>query len=422
MGSKLFQELTGLRPPGHSHPIGTIARRQKATATLSYVDSLGEVVFGPEAPIEIEFAWRQLPPEREESGERRVLVGFEIQTRDRAMKDCTAVLSTYPYSTDWFDWADFKRTLNRGREERERLLRAPTETVVRRLRSRAELGVEVLETRAGRLTARLSIPIRTAGLAIRSRRGLKSRDVWMAVDAAMNGRYGRDKRLDLWCFGACRDFERCREFLRISDHATRVLERTQDGTLFRQAQGRAPRLDIGTEARALAGPVLESSIIKALAGESPKLLTIGSPRRVSRLMEGIYLDTMYNLARRLRERESGGRVWLKDIERTVAAPVPSEKPFDEQIDFFREELKRRRPPEEIRYAIEAALSSKDAAERESACAALIAWQEAGYRVPRALEPRLKAIAGDPTEPSSLRKAARLVLRLMRCDSNAFFDK
>jgi len=372
MASKLFRDLVNLRPPGHSHPIGTMGRRYKGTATLSYMDSSGEVVFGPETTIVVEFAWRELPPEHEGSGERRVWVGFEVQARDQDVKDFTAVLATHPYSTDWFDWADFKRTLKRSREERERVLREPTETVKERLRSRTELSFDALETSSGVFTARLSTPMRTVGLGITSPKRLSTPDVWVAVNAVTNGRYGRDASSDLWCFGACGDFDRCRELLRVSERALRLLDSTRDGTLFLKAQGSASSKEIGASARALAKPVLESCIIKALAGESPRFLKLGSPKSVSRLMEAIYLDTMYNLARRLREPESGGAVLLKDIERTGAAPEGGQSgSLREQIDFFRRKWEQRRPPEEMRYEIEKVFSNGTAEECTSACAVLI---------------------------------------------------
>lgn len=129
MASKRLLDFVRLYQPGHSHPIGTIARRHQVTATVSYLDSSGEVVFGDEAPIEVEFAWKELPPARNGSSDCRVWVGFEVQTRDTRLKDCAAVIATHPYSTDWFDWADFKRTLNRGREEREAHLGEPQSAI-----------------------------------------------------------------------------------------------------------------------------------------------------------------------------------------------------------------------------------------------------------------------------------------------------
>src|SRR5262249_30669881 len=156
---------------------------------------------------------------------------------------------------DWFDWADFKRTVKRSREDRERHLRAAIDTVKQRLRLRVELGVDAFETRSGRFTARLSSPLRTIGLGIRAPRQLKSQEIWVAADCVKNGRYGWEKRSQFWCFGAWRDFDRCRQFLLTSERARRLIERTHDGTLFSKAQGATERLEVGSAARALAEPV-----------------------------------------------------------------------------------------------------------------------------------------------------------------------
>jgi hypothetical protein len=420
MGSSRFYELTGIRPPGHSRPIAPVERRQKLTATLSYMNSSGEVAFGREVKIEQEFGWLQLPPELEGGDEFRVWVGFEVQTRDPELRNSTLVVATHPYSTDWFDWADFKPILNRSREERLRTLRAPGVRLSTMFRSRPELPTENLESRPGWLTARLSLPTRTKGLAITSRARFQTQDVWNVFESSVNGRYQRTRQSDLWCFGACRQFESCRDALRVSPQAIRLFERTEDGTLFnnRKRVGPSPFREIGAIAKALHPAVLDSSIIKALAGKSPKLDTIvakGKPLLAALLMERIYEDTMYNLVKRVNEPEAGARVYLKNLETVAAAETPREGTFAEKIKIFENRFGKQKPPEVFRQKIQGWLTTGCVDDRIAACAALVGAHKTGSRIHGIFEPLLQSLANDPNEDPLARKAARTVLDLMQKD-------
>src|SRR5258708_38778676 len=105
-------------------------------------------------------------------------------------------------------------------------------------------------------------------------------------------------------FGACNDFDNCRELLRISPAAMQVISQTEDGALFRFHRRNLPYHAIGGEAISLRHQILEGAIVKALAGpQSRKERSIWptGPRLVERLMVYIYVDTMYNLVRRLKE-------------------------------------------------------------------------------------------------------------------------
>jgi hypothetical protein len=418
VGSRRFSDLIGMRPPGHSRPIGRTLRRRQLTATLSFLNSKYEVQFGDEIDIEEEFGWRQLPPETEGGGEFRVWVGFEVQTRDRSLRDCTLVIATYPYSTDWFDWGDFKPILRRGRNERFQPLRAPQERIKELFRSRAKLSTDNLESRPGRLTARLSLPTRTEGLAITARGRSQERSLWTTVEASLNRRRGGKYPSDFWCFGACREFEKCCAVLRMSPTAFRMLEATEDGTLFkdRPSKDGTPALQLGPTARRLKENVLESSIVKALAGSSPKLDKIQEkPVMAALLMEWIYKDTMYSLAQRLRgEPEAGGRVHPEDLAAFADTSNPPDDPsFNDMADRFRAALRERGLTEDFRHVIENRLRGEDDQERITACAALVGAHKARYRPHRTFEPLLQRIAGDPANSAAVRQAARMVLDLMR---------
>jgi hypothetical protein len=417
MGSRRFSALTGMRPPGHSHPIGQAPRRRQSTATLSFLNSKFEVEFGDEIAIEDEFGWRQIPPETD-GGTPRIWVGFEVQTRDPSLSDCTLVVATYPYSTDWFDWADFKPILKRRRDQRFQLLRAPQERIKELFRSRSKLPTDNLESRPGLLTARLSLPTRTEGLAITARGRSQEQSVWTKVEASLNRRSGGKYGSDFWCFGACRDFEKCRAVLRMSPQAQRVLEMTEDGTLFKDRPLRAgtPALQVGPTARSLRENVLESSIVKALAGSSPKLDKIPKkPAMAALLMEWIYKDTMYSLAQRLRgEPGGGGRVGPKDL--TVFpgdSKPPDDSSFDEMAGRFRAALRDAGFAEDFRCLVENKLRDGGEQEQLSACDALVRAHRAGYRPHRIFEPLLERIVGDPANSAAVQQAARKVLDLMR---------
>jgi len=386
--------------------VAAVERRRKSYATLSYVNSAAEVEFGRQVEIEHEFAWRQLPPQKEGSREFRAWTGFEIQTRDPELRDCTAVAAMYPYSEDWFDWGDFKPVLNRSRKERLQHLQLPMERIHAMFRSRQECRFEPLETRPGWLTARLSNPTRTDGYAITSR-ARSQQTTWRAIGSSMNGRHQRSGKPDLWCFGACREFERCRELLRVSPEATRLLERTADGSLFsyRKRLGPSPSLGIGPTAKGLAQAVLESSIIKALAGKSPTMertLESGKPPTVALLVERIYDGMMYNLVKRLKEPEDGRAAGLENMEAT----------FNERVEFFFKRFHESQPAESFRSHVEKWLAGGSDGDRIAACAALAGFHKAGFRPQRSFVGLLRPIIEDPNENPSVRLAAQTVLELI----------
>jgi hypothetical protein len=418
MASRRFSELARIRPAGNSHPIAAEEKRRQWTATLSYLNDHHDVEFGPEVPIEIEFGWRQLPPETEARDEFRVWTGFEIQTSDKSMRGCTLVAATYPYSTDWFDWGDFKTILRRGRNQCLQPLRASMAEVQKRLRSHSELANEVLGARPGWLTARLSWPTRTEGLSITARGGSRHSEVWRVFKTSLNRRPGAER--EFWCYGVCPEFEKCRDTLKASRQAQRLLEKTDDGTLFmnRRNKGRAPTRLIGATAKALMHQVLESSIIKTLAGGSPKLDEIrklGKPHQPALLMAQIYDDTMYSLVQRLHQEPGAGiRVSLKDFTRIAAEPViPDEVPFDQKVVRYRNRFREGGLTAEFRHAIENTLSNGSDPDRIEACAALEGAVKAGYRLHRSFEPILKPIADDKGENHVVRQAARRVLKILR---------
>src|SRR5580658_7662900 len=125
MGLRQFYELTGTPPPGDSHEIQAYQRRRQLNVTLSYLNAKFEVEFGDELEVEQEFGWRQLPPNKEGDSAFRVWTGFEFRTQDSSLHDYTLVAATYPYSTDCYDWGDFKPILKRSQSERLQPLSAP---------------------------------------------------------------------------------------------------------------------------------------------------------------------------------------------------------------------------------------------------------------------------------------------------------
>src|SRR5437762_726540 len=149
------------------------------------------------------------------------------------------------------------------------------EEIKRMLRERRKVPNDLIESRSGWLTARLSWPTRTVGLSITSRsRSKKKEGIWRSVQSSLNRKHRhKNGPPELWCFGACHEFEKCREILRNSLRAQHLLEQVDNGTLFesRRSLGRAPFLAIGDMAKSLHSAILESSIIKALAGDSPHL-------------------------------------------------------------------------------------------------------------------------------------------------------
>lgn len=417
MGSRRFSELTGIRPPGDSHEIQAYERRHQLNATLSYLNAKHEVEFGDEVPVEQEFGWRQLPPKTEGDSEIRVWTGFEFRTRDPHLRDGTLVVATYPYFTDWFDWGDFKPILKRSRSECLQPLRAPEAELKESFRSRSKLPTERLESRCGWFTARLSMPTRTEGIAITARGRLRNRDAWTVFQSTLNRRTGGTSDTDLWCFGACLEFQACLAALRVSPQARRLLEKTEDGTLLqkRGLKGPSRSLPLGPTARKLGERVLESSMVKALAGSSPKLdkiRTSGKPPLAALLMERIYDDTIYSLAQRLEgEPDSGGRVHVTDLE-AIGTETPGLPEFDDMAERLSKKFEKHSFDESARIEIEEFLLGYEP-ECITGCAFLAAALKAGRQVHRSFEPLLQRIARDPGRDIAVCRAARKVLDLMR---------
>lgn len=416
MGSFRVRDLTGMVPPGHSRPIGTLPRRPRVTATVSFLNESGEVEFGEdEVEIEAEFGYLQLPPQTP-GGEDRVWIGFQVQTEDKTLRNATLVLATYPYSTDWFDWSDFKPVLKRSREQRLEPLRAPMEEIKRMLRERRSAANDLIETRSGWLTARLSWPTRTVGLSITSRaRSKRKKGIWRSVQSSLNRRHRhKNGPPELWCFGACREFEKCREILRHSLRAQHLFDSVGSGTLFegRRSLGRAPFLPVGDMAKSLHSAILESSIIKALAGDSPHLERIkrsGKPPLASLLMKRIYEETLYNLVRRLNEPGT-----IVD-DQGADGPEEFEEVFDELVQSSRQRYRTQGFTEIHRHKIDHLLTTGSDSERILACAALVGASKAGHRVHRIFHKPVQAIWQDRSESPEVRKAARASLDSMRRD-------
>ncbi len=417
MGFCRLAELIGKLAPDRSRPIAPTPRRICLTATLSQLNSSHQVEFGREVPIEREFGWVQLPSDPQEE-QYRVWVGFEIQTQEQVLKDATLVIATNPYSTDWFDWADFKPVRKRSAESLLRPFTHSRESTGSLLRSRKLVKYDPWETRSGGwLTARLSMPTRTDGLGVTAHGRSKTSPEWRAIQANLNRRWRRGDDYGVWCFGGCKDFERCRDSLRASNEAAELLARTDDGTLFDafRTAGEAPYHDVADWAKALSQPVLDSAIIKTLAGLPPKgdRLFLGKqPRLAARLMTFIYTDTMYNLTKRLREPRAKVDPVLEASLGAVSTGQTVESDFEDQVEIWYSRFRKRAPYESFRLTIERMLADSDEnseRDRAEACAAIAGAHQAGYGIHRSTTEILRRMAADSDEHPHVQQAARKAL-------------
>ncbi|MBZ5525631.1 MAG: hypothetical protein LAP21_25700 [Acidobacteriia bacterium] len=225
-----------------------------------------------------------------------------------------------------------------------------------------------------------------------------------------------------WLWGLCENFDLCREQLRNSERAQEWLENPERSLSNAGPHVRRPAYALKDEAAEffefMAKPVLESSIIKALAGmplKMPVFWRDGSRRLAIDLAEDIFHSSMLNLSRRL-----GSTPQIDPIptEHGPEAAQPSsftpEQEFDawavvdDHEETWREKLARVPLNEEQRKVLFDAVRAKLNSGRESkiieACG-MVAAASATMTIPSELVTLLNGILDDPPGDLVARSAA-----------------
>lgn len=282
MGSRLLANIpqwnggTGLQPAGVSVPVGSVRARDEVTLTHCVVDDQARVQFGDEigATGERVFLWRDRPLECRASDmppqEAIKISTLELETRRRELRGSVVIACLRPYAQDWFAWAQFKRVKRLSRSENDETIRK----IVARARaqsSNVEMAVwsEIVSAETDMFGsedyhyARIRTLVRTDDY------GRAADDDWLGRQSIHEGTKANRRALTSGkqplelSFGVCEQFAECRDLLRVSPILQDAVDQAHDGTGI--AFG-GETFQLTPSAQALARPVWESAIVKALAG------------------------------------------------------------------------------------------------------------------------------------------------------------
>ncbi|MEM7311031.1 MAG: hypothetical protein AAF682_30455 [Planctomycetota bacterium] len=324
---------------GRARPIGTLAKAQSVQATLVGVGARGRFEFVEEVDVEVvlgeerEVRVAGYPPEAWRS--------FVVRTKDRAAHGNHAVVASFPYLTDWFSHAPFRRPKKRSRAEIDGRLSGAIEDARPTREVLSEKSWEPFEHTPSVFTATLDDPHRPSGGRIGGGRLGRRRVV-----------RGEREQLchESWVFGIVPDVEAVEAEVAASPELDRLLALTEERRLFEEThiEGLAPRgVEMDPEIAAKGRDALRAAVRCALAGPCDGLST-GAWQRgmaVVDLVARIYVQLLFSLQetrekardRSLRRRSAGQmprqvsqfRAWVRlGIEELCAAPDAAEGQAD----------------------------------------------------------------------------------------------
>lgn len=293
-----------------ARPVGLEKALSRIDATPIRLTSDGVVLMEPEIQLDV---IRGLPLDmrtEDKSSHRPPQFANTIEVRCHdsiCSSNQTVVVAAYPYSWDWFSWSRFKKARDAGlrRDDKAKLEAMKWIHTAQEADDPAsileEAPFDLFTTNKKWVFARFLGPYeRTAGnhITVRTRTPRRSKK---RLDVGSPNRFIRTN--SAWLWGICTDFEACRESLEQS--AQELLKESEIDSIL-SANNHELQGEMGNYWHTFAPPVLEASIVKALAGIPPSIPLIwkaGVDRLAIHLVAHIYKKYMLNLAMRLGARK-----------------------------------------------------------------------------------------------------------------------
>jgi hypothetical protein len=399
----LYGVVQGGEAPDSSRPIAALPTWREVRATRIGRLPSGVLGFVDEIALKVNAGCeKELRLDKPGAPAARTWRAIDVRTSDPRVLEprLEVLLAGYPYSTNWIDWARFRKATHHPvAKYKEEALSAPEPQAYLR-----ELAFDVFETSDDYALATLDEPRRTASRGISGHRW-RTQMVFLTRPRVqpVQGRevmVSRAKVDASWIFGLCED---------VTAAADETLERLKDSDVVIGAlAGQVPehaypsgRLGVLQESvQSVVPDLVRASVLFALAG--PPEFEGWEARPVTDLATKIFLLLLYNANRRAR-----------DPETPVSVPDAAEG-FDDLLAHSDEAVVSSSDvdPERLRDALLDAVESRDPENRRRGWVLL-----ASFRLRPDLRDalplgKLRRLARDETD-SSVASAASRALGLLR---------